>query len=447
MHASDIKHGNSALETKLQTLYTLNRAKSIDLSFRPAYLDLLQKFGNPHLNLPPVIHVAGTNGKGSTTAMLKAILEAQAYRVHAYTSPHLCAFNERIYLAGQTIGDQSLEALIDEALALNGGADATFFEITTALAFAAFARTPADILLLEVGLGGRLDCTNVIKQPAACVITALGYDHMEFLGTTLSEIAFEKAGIFKKGAPCVIAPQSREVLQSGAMDVIRRQALEKNADLYRGGTEWRIEPCADGMRWSLNDERTVFPLPNLTGPYQIDNAGTAITAVKILAKRFPVSNQSIAQGLKNIHWPARLQNLTQHCRRLDLKNCEIWLDGGHNENAAQGLAAQADLWARRDARPLHLIMGMLDSKDAGGFITPLARYLDGAYAVEIPDEPKAMAPETLKNAISLALPGKPVQTAADWQEAAAAVAAKNPGARILIAGSLYLAGQVLKTLP
>jgi len=213
MYQSDVQHPSEQLAQKLFKLYTLNRDKKIDLSFRPPYLDLLEKFGNPHLELPPVIHVTGTNGKGSIIAVMRSILETAGYNVHTYTSPHLIRFNERIVLSGKPIEDEPLEALIDEALELNGDGDLTFFEITTAIAFAAFARNPADICLLEVGMGGRLDCTNVIKAPLATIISPIGIDHAEHLGDTIEKIAAEKAGIMKTGAPCVIAPQHEPSVQ------------------------------------------------------------------------------------------------------------------------------------------------------------------------------------------------------------------------------------------
>ena len=266
MYTSDLKHHDQTLEEKLHTLYTLNRDKKIDLSFRPPYLDLLRNFGNPHLNLPPMIHVAGTNGKGSIIAILRNILETAGYKVHAYTSPHLQTFNERIYLAGQNITDHHLENLIDEAITHNENQDVTFFEITTALAFAAFSQTPADVLLLEVGLGGRLDCTNVIKAPIISIINTVSYDHQEHLGETLPQIAAEKAGIIKQETPCILGPQNPDTT-----DVFAKIAAEKKAPLYKHGTEWDIKQNSQTIEFTWQCATEIYPKPGLTGPHQIQN--------------------------------------------------------------------------------------------------------------------------------------------------------------------------------
>ncbi|MCC7305342.1 MAG: bifunctional folylpolyglutamate synthase/dihydrofolate synthase [Alphaproteobacteria bacterium] len=444
MYTSDVKHPDASLEEKLQRLFSLNRGRTIDLSFRRPYLELLRKFGDPHKNLPPVIHVAGTNGKGSIVATLRSILEAAGYKVHAYISPHLCAFNERIYLAGRDIENSALEDLIDEALDLNDGEEITFFEITTAMAFAAFARMPADILLLEVGMGGRLDCTNVIENPLVTIISSIGLDHVEYLGDSFAKIAAEKAGIMKKHVPCIIGAQSPEALRGGVMEVFVNHANVTGAELFTHGAEWSSETGKGRMHFVFKPVHQkvekLLPPPNLLGLHQAANSGAALAALQIIASKFPVSDAFLEKGLQNIDWPARLQNLTE--RFLVPRGWEIWLDGGHNEDAAQALAAQALLWKNQDGKKLHLVMGMLDSRDPRRFIEPLLPYLGSITAVSIPGETKAFLPADLAKAIKITKP----RAADDYKDALEQImhSAEAPG-RILVAGSLYLAGHVLKT--
>ena len=436
MFVSDLIHRNARLEAKLRQLYALNAAKKIDLSFRAQYLDLLKAFGDPHKKLPPTIHVAGTNGKGSIIATLRSILEAQGYKVHAYTSPHLCAFNERIYLAGKHIDDAALENLIDRALDLNKGKDCTFFEITTAIAFEAFSSTPADILLLETGLGGRLDCTNVIEAPIATIISAIGHDHMEFLGDNLRIIAGEKAGIMKRGVPCVISAQSEQAIGEGVMNVFKTKARETHSTLYRAGSEWVSEAESDRLHfvgkfveWSVDK---MLPLPNLLGEHQIENCGAALEALEVIASRLPVSNAAIEQGLQSIDWPARLQNITQNFRSILPPDWKLWLDGGHNESAGIVLSRHVDQWSRHDGKNTHLIVGMMNHKDPAAFIAALKPMVKSIRFTDIPGEPNA-----LKNP----------QNFPDFKSAINDILTKEPGpARILIAGSLYLAGHVLKSV-
>ena len=400
MYQSDLKHPTQTLEDKLQQLYTLNRNKKIDLSFRPPYLKLLEAFGNPHLNLPPVIHVAGTNGKGSIIAMLRACLEEAGYKVHAYTSPHLVRFNERIVLAGQEIEDNPLETLIDEALKLNDGGDLTFFEITTAMAFAAFARSPADICLLEVGMGGRLDCTNVIENPLLTIINAIGMDHSEHLGNTLIKIAGEKAGIMKQSIPCVVGHQPHEEVIS----VFEDKSAALNAPLH---------PAEQTHKTALS------------GLHQKHNAAAALKALELIKDQFPVTPEQIETGLQNVDWPARLQELSPG----------IFLDGGHNEDAGQALAKQAALW-KKDGKPLSVILGMMQGKDAKSFLGPLLPLIDHLCVVNIEDEPQSQSAEDLLKIF-------PHATArSNYREALKQT--KKAQGRTLICGSLYLAGHVLK---
>jgi dihydrofolate synthase/folylpolyglutamate synthase len=425
MFKSDLIHGNTSLQDKLQTLYTLNRTHTIDLSFRPPYLNLLKALGNPHLQLPPSIHVAGTNGKGSTIAFMRAILEKSGYNVHTYTSPHLIEFNERIVLSGKNISDQELEPIIDEVLSHNNNNPVTFFEITTAIAFAAFARNPADILLLETGLGGRLDCTNVIKNPIATIITQIGMDHQEFLGTTIENIAAEKAGIIKENTPCIIAPQTH----TPAISTLKTIANSKNAALHIAGSDWFIErdddPQNEPFRFLFGNKSYRCASLGLTGPHQSQNAATAIAALQVIAPQFPVSDTAITQGLASANWPARLQNIT---RFFDIpQDSEIWLDGGHNPEAATALSEQCQIWDKTDPKPLHIITAMMDHKEKSGFIETLKPRAQKIHQTFIPGEQKPQYPH--------------------WQEiinTLTKTASTSSPVRILICGSLYLSGDILR---
>jgi dihydrofolate synthase/folylpolyglutamate synthase len=402
---------------------------------------MLAALGNPQDRLPPVVHVAGTNGKGSTLAFLRAFLEAAGYRVHVYTSPHLVRFNERIRLAGTLIEEDALLALLDEVERVNAGAPITFFEITTAMAFLAFARTPADAVLLETGLGGRFDATNVIARPAVTAITPISLDHQHFLGNTLAEIAFEKAGILKPGTPAVIAPQPVE-----AQTVLEARAREVGAPLFRSGIEWSAGPLPDppplageGMDAGLvyrGRREWVLPRPGLLGPHQFDNAGTALACLDCLPG-FAVGEAALARGMQSVEWPARLQRLRRGPLVAALPaECELWLDGAHNPAGGAALGAVAAGW--RD-RPLDLVFGMLATHDPHAFLGALAPYVRRLRAVAIPGEANARPAEELAaTAHALGLDAAPATSVGDAVAAAAA-----PGGRTLICGSLYLAGRVL----
>jgi dihydrofolate synthase / folylpolyglutamate synthase len=380
-----------------------------------------------------VIHVAGTNGKGSTVATLRACLEAAGYRAHVYTSPHLVRFNERIRVAGAIIDDERLSAILEECERANAGAPITLFEITTAAAFLAFSRTPADATLLEVGLGGRFDATNVVRQPAATVLTPISIDHQRFLGDSLASIAFEKAGILKSGARSVVGPQPHE-----AVDVIAARAAEIGAPLYRHGQDWRAEPTASGMRYEGARWRLELPAPSLLGRHQIDNAGAAIACLEGLGS-LRVDAAALARGLRAIEWPARLQRLTRGPLVSMLPaGSELWLDGGHNQAGGEVLAQQASQW--RD-RPLHLVFGMLNTHDPRGFLTALASDAADIGTVAIPGEANSLGAEDAAAAArSVGLAAVAYVSVA---AAVAAVAARPGASRILICGSLYLAGTVL----
>ena len=436
MYASDVKHTSKSLGEKLAHIYTLGK-KVISQDFRPEYLDLLAAFGNPHKNLPPVIHVAGTNGKGSIVATLRAILEEQGYKVHAYTSPHLVEFNERIVLAGNQIDNDFLESLLDEAFRLNADNDITFFELTTALAFAAFARTPADVLLLEVGLGGRMDCTNIIEKPFVSVISAIGMDHMEFLGDTIEKIAFEKGGIIKPNIPCVISAQTSNAVK----EPLETIAGQNGSPLSRHGAEWRTTDHGETFSFVYNSVETLLPRPNLCGIHQISNSGAALAALEIIKDQLPVSETAIKKGLQKIKCPARLQNLTHEFPLPE--GWELWLDGGHNENAAHALSTQATLWASKDTKPLTLVLGMLNRKDPVAFVQILKNQIAGVTCVGISGEPQSGNPDENAKILRQNFPDLPVNAAPDFKTALENLV-KQDKARILIAGSLYLAGHVLQ---
>ena len=412
----------------------LERLKSLHVRLIDLSLDRVLRFlhalGDPHEHLPPVVHVAGTNGKGSTLAFLRAFLEAAGYRVHVYTSPHLVRFNERIRVAGRLIGEAELLSLLEECERVNAGAPITFFEITTAMAFLAFARTPADIALLETGLGGRLDATNVIARPAVTAITPVSLDHQHFLGDTIGSIAFEKAGILKPRVPAVLAPQRPE-----AEAVLEARAQEIGAPLLRHGQEWFSERTANGLIYR-GRRQIALPPPGLLGPHQYENAGVALACLDALGG-FSVPDDALARGMRRVEWPARLQRLSHGpLAALLPRNAELWLDGAHNPAGGAALARVAQGW--RD-RPLSLVFGMLSTHDPAGFLEPLAPYVARLAAVAIPGEPNARPADEL--AAAAARLGIDAAPAPDLAAATASAAA--PGGRTLICGSLYLAGRVL----
>jgi dihydrofolate synthase/folylpolyglutamate synthase len=406
--------------------------KLIDLSLGRVER-LLTALGNPQDQLPPVVHVAGTKGKGSTLATMRACLEAAGYRVHTYISPHLVRFHERIRLAGRLIDEEALIALLEECERANRDAPITFFEITTAAAFLAFARTPADVVLLEVGLGGRLDATNVVRRPTVTAITPVSLDHQAFLGDTVAAIAGEKAGILKSGITGVIAPQP-----GAAAAVIEARAAAVSAPIYRARHEWRCEVAGPGMRYEGERWRLDLPLPSLIGAHQVVNAGTALACLERLSG-FDTPPEAIAEGLQHIDWPARLQLL---CRGplVDAvpPGWELWLDGGHNPAAGEVLGDVAAGWHEL---ALYLVVGMMNTKDAAGFIAPLAKHARALWAVTIPGERNALPADAI--AAAAASVGLPAQTAASVLAAIRDIPVHDGNGRILICGSLYFAGKVL----
>lgn len=403
--------------------------KIIDLTLDRVWR-LLAALGHPEQRLPPVIHVAGTNGKGSTQAMIRAGLESRGERVHAYTSPHLAWFHERIRIAGRTIPEADLTALLDECWRANDGQNITFFEITTCAALLGFARTPADWTLLEVGLGGRLDATNVIEAPRLTIITPVSIDHQQYLGETLAEIAGEKAGILKRGVPCIVGPQ-----QEAALEVIERRAARLGAPLLVHGQHWHVQ--AEGGRLVYQDETGLLdlPLPNLPGPHQIHNAGAALAALRHLGADEAACEAAVTRA----DWPARMQRLRRGPLPMAAPEAELWLDGGHNPAAGEALA---ETLAAMPRRATHLVVGMLNTKDIGGYLRPLAAHAISLTAVSIPGEANTLSAEETEAAAHAA--GLMATTAPSVLAAVQRIVAEDAGARVLICGSLYLAGSILR---
>jgi dihydrofolate synthase/folylpolyglutamate synthase len=435
MIRADTADPGSRLQATLERLKTLH-PRVIDLSLGRMER-ILERLGHPERRLPPVIHVAGTNGKGSTVAFMRAMLEAAGRRVHVYTSPHLVRFNERIRLAGTIVGDDALTDLLERCEHANDGGAITFFEITTAAGLLGFAETAADFVLLETGLGGRLDATNVIARPAAVAITRISYDHMQFLGDSLEGIAAEKAGIMRSGVPAVIAPQTEPVVGR----VFAAQAAELGCPLLVHGVDWQAAASGDGFLYRDAFGGLALPGPRLPGMHQIANAGTAIATLRQVEPA--LAEAAITAGLQTVEWPARLQHLTRGPLAARLPaGWELWLDGGHNDSAGEVLGRHAAAWAA-DGRPLDLVVAMLRNKRAEDFLRPLMPYARSLVTVPIPGEDAASTPEELVEAARAA--GHPEPQLADSVETATARLVVQPGpARLLICGSLYLAGRVLR---
>jgi dihydrofolate synthase/folylpolyglutamate synthase len=415
--------------------------KRIDLDLERMHR-LLERLDHPERKLAPVIHVAGTNGKGSTIAYLRAILEAANLRVHVYTSPYLVRINECFRLGraggGVLVDDDELRAALEQCEQANAGAPITIFEIETAAAFCLFVQHPADVVLLEVGLGGRLDATNVIDAPLATVIAPVSMDHTEFLGDTLMTIAFEKAGIIKRDVPAICAEQTPE-----AIAVIEQQAKRMHAPLHRAGQDWHVN--VERGRLVYQDDRGLMDLaaPKLFGRHQFDNAGLAIATLRAL-ETFKIEPAAFEAGIVNAEWPARMQRLAAGVLVEQAPpGCEIWLDGGHNAEGGRVVAAALGDLEERVSRPLVVIAGMMANKDAGAFLANFAGLTRHIIAVQIPDREGAMPPDRLADA-ARAL-GMRVETSGSVEAALRSLArlAYEVPPRILITGSLYLAGYVL----
>ena len=408
---------------RLQTLYpTL-----IDLSLGRVQR-LLSALGNPQTRLPPVIHVAGTNGKGSTCAFLRAIAEAAGFRVHVGTSPHLIRLNERFRIAGTLVSDDDLVAVLAEIERVNAGAPITVFEVLTAAGFMLFAATPAELCVVEVGLGGRFDATNVIEAPVACVITSLSLDHQDFLGETLDRIAWEKAGIIKAERPVVTGFQS-----SDSMAVLRACAAETGGMLLARGEAWDVGPHLNGFMFHDAGGQLALPAPGLPGQHQVENAALAVAALRAAELGFP---DTAFAGIAHAAWPARLQRLAGNLAATLPAGFELWLDGGHNEAAGRMLASHLDAFWRD--RPAYLLVGMKQGKNTAAFLRPLLPCAAALWAVREPGQHLALNVAEIVGASGGAARHGPDLTGALRQ-----VAALPPG-RVLICGSLYLAGEALK---
>ena len=426
------KSDNAVLDALLQAAYALHPAE-IDLSL-DRLTRLLSRLGNPHHKLPPVFHVAGTNGKGSTVAFLRACLEASGRRVHVYTSPHLIRFNERIRVAGLVIEDEALAELLREILAKNGGQPITFFELTTALAFLAFAREPADACVIEVGLGGRMDATSVIAHPLVTGIAQLGLDHQIWLGDTILDIAGEKAGIAKRGVPLVVSRYPKPVTGR-----IAEVAGVAGAQLRVRGDDWDAALYEGALHYRDSHGKLTLPLPRLAGAHQLDNAALAIAMLRSQTL-LPINEAAMRAGMGWAEWPARLQKLDKGPLVSKLPaGSEVWVDGGHNPAAGRAIADNFRKGA--DTRPLHIVLGMLSAKDAAGFIKPFAGRAAHVWTVPIIDH-AAHSPAELAALVEGA--GITATACASVADAMTAIAAGAPSPPlVLITGSLYLAGAVL----
>jgi len=433
------KDRESAYEPVIARLLALH-PKRIDLSL-DRVRRLLERLGHPEQRLPRVIHVAGTNGKGSTVAFMRAMLEASGRSVHVYTSPHLVRFNERFRLGapggGRLVSDEALAAVLEECERANGNEPITVFEIETAAAFLLFSRHPADVTLLEVGLGGRLDATNVIEAPIACTITPVSMDHVDFLGDTIDKIAAEKAAILKRGVPAAIAPQG-----DAALGVIEREAVRVRAPLRICGEHWSVHAERGRLVYQDDDGLLDLPLPKLNGRHQIDNAGTAIATLRASGLALPLA--AFEAGMVKAEWPARMQLLTQgHLKSLAPQGSELWLDGGHNAEGGRAIASALGDLEERVPRPLVVIAGMLATKDSAGFLRHFAGLARRIMTVPIPRQDKSIPAAALMDMAQSA--GIPAESHDDLEAALLAVGrlGLEPAPRILIAGSLYLAGEAL----
>ena len=408
--------------------------KQIDLSLG-RILKLLKRLGNPHLKLPPTIHVAGTNGKGSTIAFLRSIFENNDYKVHTYTSPHLINFNERIRVNSQIIDNENLIELLEECEFYNKNDPITFFEITTAAAYLCFSKKQADILLLETGLGGRFDATNVISDKICSVLTPISMDHMTFLGKSIKSITREKVGIFKRNRPAIISPQTKEPLE-----VIEKEVSQKNIELFKYGSDWEIiKKSREKFLMRIFEEEFEVPKPKLFGEHQIYNAGLAITVSKIL-KDFSFDNKKIYDGVHETFWPARMQQIDNgKLKEIAGKNYELWLDGGHNSHASEMLLDNLKKWEKDN---LFLIFGMINGKEPKEFLTKIFPLIKSLQVIPIKKHQFIGSKEIqqiFKDEYGIIRPEKTIQNAIKY------ITNNFTSGKIIICGSLYLAGDVLKS--
>lgn len=415
----------------------------IDLSLRRAYFDLLAKLGNPHLKLPPAVHVAGTNGKGSVCAFLRAAVEAAGYCAHVYTSPHLVSYNERIRVAGGLIEEDEFVEILLECEKLTEPGEVTCFEALTATAFAVFARHSADITIIETGLGGRLDATNVIPFPSATIITRLSFDHREYLGETMAEIAREKAGIMRAGIKCFTAPQP----SAEAMIALQEAAGKTGALLVVGGKDWAVKQLSgEEFAFTGKQRALTLPMPALAGKHQLWNAGLAVSSLEALPLK--MSEGALRMAMQTVEWPGRLQKLVsgRFVEKLP-SGWELWLDGGHNDSAGEVLAEQMKEWRSQNSgeeRPVFVVLGMLSTKRPQEFMKPMLPHIKEWRTVAIPGEPLCFTAEELaKSAQELG-----IENISPEESPKLAISAlsrcKAVKARILVCGSLYLVGHCLR---
>lgn len=415
--------------------------KEIDLSL-DRILRLLDRLGNPHHRLPPVIHVAGTNGKGSTCAFLRSILEADGKRVHAYASPHLVRINERFRIGqpggGKLATDAMLVDVFRRAEEANDGAPITFFEITSAAGYLLFSENPADFLILETGLGGRYDTTNVIDRPFATAISPISFDHERFLGETIQEIAEAKAGIIKPDVPVAIGDQAFD----GALDVLVSEAKQHNAPVVVKGQDFQVWEEAGRLVYQDTSELLDLPLPRLPGRHQIQNAGLAIATLKMTD--LPLSLKTIEEGLRSAEWPGRMQRLTQGVLVSRAPaDADIWLDGGHNTGAGQVIAETIAAMEEREPRPLYMIAGMLNTKDPSGYFRTFEGLVREVFTVPVKSSDAGIPASELSGmAVGTNLNARPVGSVGEALDHISRRHSDGPP-RILICGSLYLVGEVL----
>ncbi len=412
--------------------------KKIDLSLL-RLRKLLLKLGNPHLDLPPVIHIAGTNGKGSVTSFLRSIFESSGYSVNVYTSPHLIKFNERIRIKSKLISNRLLGELLQECEIVNSGESITFFEITTAAAFLAFSREKSDILIIETGLGGRFDATNVIRKPILSVLTPISIDHTNLLGNSLSKIAIEKLGIIKRNSNAVISQQNRHIRK-----LIRDYTKKKNVKIYEEGFEWKIiEKDYEKKHFllSFKKKKIYFPFPNLYGDHQIENAAVAASSA-LAQKAFVISEQSISNGIKKTIWPARMQNLEGgKLSQYIGNNFDIWLDGGHNLHACEAMLRVLNKWK---GEKIYLILGMIDGKDPINFISKLSSSVSSVTILPIKDHLHINLQQIKNILINKPNFNLKLSSSGNIHDALLKIKKGSLGGKILICGSLYLAGEILK---
>ncbi|MBT7731783.1 MAG: bifunctional folylpolyglutamate synthase/dihydrofolate synthase [Rhodospirillaceae bacterium] len=412
--------------------------KIIDLSL-DRLNNLLNALDNPQKRLPPIIHVAGTNGKGSTIAILRSIQNAAGLSIHAYTSPHLVHLNERFIIAGKEITEKSLIQTLTECENANAGAEITFFEIITAAGLLAFSKIKADLLLLEVGLGGRFDATNVVSNPILSIITPISLDHQQYLGDTLEKIAYEKAGILKEKRPAIIGQQGPEALK-----VIKLKAEETGSPLFIFQRDWNITETKSAIKFEVEGSTSYFEKPNLKGIHQIQNAGIAIAATHYLKEVLPIKNGSIDQGLLTVKWPARLQKINEGpLINILPTNVELWIDGGHNQNASLLIAHTIRNWKiKNPCLSIHMVFGCLSNRETKALLQPFINIIDLVQTVKIPEQANSASRELVAHtAKSMGFRANPADTVT---KAIKNIISLSTGKRlILIYGSLYLSGSVL----